>query len=258
MTLARRPTLGAGGESGGLQREQRWTSQMPDAKTGSAGKVAARATTEKESRGQTWLQSTNAKLGDPVSWRTVRAWGIGSSVAKALASVLAGIVGLKVGHLYNLLNSQTTTQDQWIDAVQSKSNWQYLLLIVFVGTIFVISRRSRRTQQYVAKLPNAPALMGAKASDQGLQVPALWPPVPVGQPSWTRRIPWRLPAAIGFTWAIASIVADFTDQGLKVSLNKFTIVETLYMCAFALGIISAGFDLLRVRYLARWPIAADK
>jgi amino acid transporter len=230
---------------------------MSDPKSTSARKIETGTGTQQHPSNPGRLQSTGLKLDEPVDWRTVRAWGLGSGLAKTIVGVLAAIVALWVRHLSQLLTSQATTQDQWAAAVRVKSDWQYVLLAVFVLSIFVMSRRTRRTQQYLAKLPNAPTVSWAKAAAGGPPIPALWPPVPTDQPSWTRRFPWPVPAAIGFIWAIVLFAADFADERMAVSVHKFTVVETLYLCVTALGLLSAAIDLIRLRYLARWPRPAE-
>lgn len=193
-------------------------------------------------------------LTKPVSWATVRTWGVVMCVLWVLGCVLCAVVGAQYSHLSQLFSTRDFTQSQWAAAVHSKGVWQFAGYVALFACAFVNARMWRALKPYLAQLPGIAPHPGLKRElVPGLRVPALWPPVPAGQPSWTRKVPWRIPGALSAAFMLLGGAVVLVDRWTSVSDGKFSELADQAYAAAAMGVLALVFQLVRLVHVARWP-----
>ena len=200
-------------------------------------------------------QQAQARIAARMTWPLVaRLMTLSAACRVAMAGVLIAF-GLENMHLHGLLVSPTTTQDQWDAAIRTSNNLRPLD-IVFGAGLMVPSMIWNRVRFYVGKLPGvAPhPMQSSNAMMRAMRVPAYWPPVPEGKPSWTRRIHWRVPPGVTATFLLFSAVANRLDHWVvKSAAGKYQLSSVADLIAAALALIIAFFDIIRLREYSRWP-----
>ncbi|WP_034268173.1 hypothetical protein [Actinospica robiniae] len=192
-----------------------------------------------------------AKITWPIAFRLILA-----QVACRL--VLAGVLiffGFENMHLHALLVSPTTTRDQWNAAIHTSNSFAAL------GFLSVIALCApgliwNRVRLYVAKLPGvAPhPMQSTNASFRTMGIPAYWPPVPKGTPSWTRRIHWRVPPSVTATLSLLLAVTNRLDHGvIKEAVSRYQLSSVVDLIGAVLALVIAFFDVTRLREYSRWP-----
>jgi hypothetical protein len=157
-------------------------------------------------------------------------------------------------HLHTLLGSSPTAA-AWTSAIHIKNYWSEAAWLTAMLAIFIPNQAWTRTRAYVAKLPGvAPHPLQQKSEiSRIIGLPAYWPPVPQGQPSWTRRLHWRIPPAVSAACLLLWGAAEGIERWSTAIPGKYALLAVLCPCASAAALGSAALDLVRLRHYNSWP-----
>jgi uncharacterized integral membrane protein len=201
------------------------------------------------------VKAGQAKLTARMTWPLVVRMMLAVVAARV---VMAGVLiaySLEDIHLHSLLVSRATTFDQWEGALHTARGMAGLNVLFALG-LALPTLLWARVRAYVAKLPGVAPHPMQRSSTQYrvLNLPAYWPPVPEGTPSWTRRIHWRVPPGIAGVFLILLLATNALDRWvLTVPADRYELSSVVDLVAAALALLCAALDLVRLREYSRWP-----
>jgi len=157
-------------------------------------------------------------------------------------------------HLHTLPNSSPTAA-AWISAVHTKNYWSDAAWLTALLAMTLPTQAWARTRAYVAKLPGvAPHPLQHKSEiSRIIGIPAYWPPVPQGAPSWTRRLHWRIPPAVSAAYVLLWGAAQSIERWSTAIPGKYALLAVLCPCAAAAALGTAALDLVRLHHYNSWP-----
>jgi cation transport ATPase len=189
-----------------------------------------------------------------VTWPIARGWTLTGAGTRVLAAFFIAGLGMQYLNLHTLLTSSTSAA-AWTSAVHTKNYWSEAAWLTALLSIVIPTQAWVRTRAYVAKLPGvAPHPQQQKSEIARLiGMPAYWPPVPQGQPSWTRRVHWRIPVAVSAAYVLLWGAAEGIERWSTAIPGKYAVLAVLCPCASAAALVSASLDLVRLRHYNGWP-----
>lgn len=189
-----------------------------------------------------------------VTWPIARGWTLAGAGTRGLSALFIAGLGMQYLHLHTLLGSSPTAA-AWVSAVHTKNYWSEAAWITALLAIFIPSQAWSRARAYVAKLPGvAPHPMQQKSELSRITgIPAFWPPVPQGQPSWTRRLHWRIPPAVSAAYLLLWGAAEGIERWSTAVPGKYAVLGVLCPCASAAALGGAALDCVRLRHYSSWP-----
>lgn len=218
-----------------------------------AARSAPTAANRQQAR-QELLKKNRARMVARMTWPLAVRWIVTSAVLRVLAAVALVLFGLEYAHLHSVAVAPTTTAQQWNDAVQSADH-VYLFNFIVVIAVALTGQAWMRVRAYVAKLPGvAPhPLQSSKPMYRTLQIPAYWPPVPEGTPSWTRRVHWRVPLALEGVFLGVLLGGALLTHVLLTPPGRYAFGAVVDLVAAVLALACTALDLIRLRAYSRWP-----
>jgi hypothetical protein len=215
--------------------------------------VAKKQTAQQKARLKR-AQQANARIASRITWPMAYRWTMSGAICRILAACVLIGSSFEYVRLHSLAVSPTTTQDQWNTALHTAQilnvfSWLVLLAIVIPSQAWI------RTRAYVAKLPGAAPhpLQSSNTIYRIQHIPAYWPPVPEGTPSWTRRVHWRVPPTINWAVGLLLIGTGLAERWLVTGPDRYTFFSVTEILAAALAFAGAFLDIVRLRAYSRWP-----
>jgi hypothetical protein len=199
------------------------------------------------------LEQSRALMAARVTWPIAYRFTLAGAICRVLAAVGLIGAGVECAHLHGLFVS-TTTVDQW-NAAARTANALYPLDFLILAAMIVPGQAWARTRVYVAKLPGAAPhpLQSSKELYRAMRMPAYWPPVPEGVPSWTRRLPWRVPPAVTGAFVVLLVSGSLIERSVLTAPGRYAFASGLDFVAAALALVGAVLDVVRLRAYRNWP-----
>jgi hypothetical protein len=216
--------------------------------------AAARPSRPRQAAAQRARLVRDQRIAARITWPMVRGWMLAGVITRVLSAGILACFGLEYLHLHSLYVSAATTGDQWNAAAHTATELGLLNYIVILG-MTVPSQAWVRTRVYLAKLPGvAPHPMQAtNATYRALRMPALWPPVPEGAASWTRRVHWRVPPVIYATLFAFVLFGGLLDRLVPNGPGRLEFACAADLAAVLVALLAAALDVVRLRAYSRWP-----
>ena len=203
------------------------------------------------------MRASQAETAKRITWPRVVGLTVTTATCRLLFAASLVAAALDEAHLRSLLLSPATTQAQWNAAVHTARELGIPSDFLICCVLGLPTLTWTRVRLYVAKLPGVAPHPMQKSNLQArvLNLPAYWPPVPQGTPSWTRRIPWRGPAAISAaTFVVMTILGNWLNHLLVHDQpTRYAWAMLAEYVAAALALTGCALDLVRLREYRRWP-----